>query len=193
MRPLGRRLEATGHWQARYFQYPTRKCAPKDNARALVAYINTLDDRPIDVVAHSLGGIVFCHALKMGMAEKISRWVLLGSPVKGSRVARLMDRLPGVGSVLLGNSRRHGLLGGAPLPRQTQNGAVFSGALGIGLGTLMLLRHKPHDGLVCVSETAWPEGPTPQLMSATHASLLFSRSVCDRVLAHLKVDDPPAD
>ncbi len=76
--------------------------------------LNTLaqyPDLPIRIIAHSLGGCLWLELLEMypELLPKIESFVLLGSPVGGSDVARIIDPFAILPTIArdLGKNRRH--------------------------------------------------------------------------------------
>ena len=95
MRPLARYLERAGY-RTRIIDYPTR---PYDVAGLVDRYLRPVlaasgDDRPVHVVAHSLGGILVRYYLQAAELPAGSRIVMLVPPNQGSETADLVRRWP---------------------------------------------------------------------------------------------------
>jgi hypothetical protein len=102
------------------------------------------------------------------------RIVLLGSPLRGSRSAQNLARLPfgrrimglGVGEELLASRERR------------WNGArdlgVIAGDLGFGMGRLVGTLGGPSDGTIMVEETELDGAADRLLLRVSHTGMLFS-------------------
>ena len=96
----------------------------------------------LHLVAHSLGGIVLHHLFRQFPDLPPGRVVLLGSPVRGSGVARRMAVSPFL-RPLLGSNREEGLLGDVPPWPPNRELGVIAGNRGLGVGRLIGgLEHK---------------------------------------------------
>ncbi len=110
--------------------------------------------------------------------------VCLGSPLRGSAVARTISQVPG-GSLVIGKSLdvlRDGLdrwNGKRPV------GAI-AGRLPFGLGLVFGALTLPHDGTVSVEETQLPGLTDHILVPATHTGLLFSDEVAAQTVSFLR-------
>ncbi|HEY9768199.1 MAG TPA: alpha/beta hydrolase [Coleofasciculaceae cyanobacterium] len=106
------------------------------------AAINNYPDIPIKIVGHSMGGLMWLEVLNRNPQwwQKIHSLILLGSPVGGSNIARIVDPLNiGIGTARdLGKNRRNIA---EKIARQIPTLSVASE---IGMGT---------DGLVTVENT----------------------------------------
>ena len=83
--PLAARFRSQG-FEPESFGYASVVGGPE---RAIPALIERLRDGPVDgVVGHSLGGLIALEALRQAPDAAVSRGVCLGSPLRGSRIAR---------------------------------------------------------------------------------------------------------
>jgi pimeloyl-ACP methyl ester carboxylesterase len=182
---LGKRLADCG-FQARRFRYADVRRSPEDNAQRLHQWLDTLPAGPVHFVAHSLGGIVLLHYFSRYREQWPTggRVVFLGSPVRGSAVARRLVERVGMGR-LLGKSIDRGLLGGAPAWDANWRLGVISGSLGFGLGQLLGGLDLPHDGTVSVAETWMPTMSEAISLPVSHFGLLTSASVACAVCRFL--------
>jgi hypothetical protein len=115
---------------------------------------------------------------------RLSRIVLLGSPVRGSSVAAQLAKRP-LGKWLLGPARRELIEGIIPrLPPGVCVG-VIAGNVGLGLGRLVATISGPHDGTVAVDETRIPGASDSLLVSTTHTGMIFSARVARQVACFL--------
>jgi len=138
----------------------------------------------IHLVGHSLGGLIALQALQREPGLDTSRVVCLGTPLRGSAVARGIARLPG-GSLFIGRNLevlRDGLQGWAG----TQQVGSIAGRLPIGLGLAIGALASPHDGTVSVDETQLPGLTDHCIVPATHTGLLFSAEAAERTIAFLR-------
>jgi pimeloyl-ACP methyl ester carboxylesterase len=187
---LRRRLSQDLGAEARAFSYPSVAADATTNARALATYLTAIRADTLHLVGHSLGGLVILKlfAEDAGVQARLppGRVVLLGSPLRGSRTAEKLARLPfgrkimglGVGEELLTSRERR------------WNGArelgVIAGDLGFGLGRLVGTLGGPSDGTIMVEETEL-DGATDRLvLRVSHTGMLFSAAVARAAGAFLR-------
>jgi pimeloyl-ACP methyl ester carboxylesterase len=187
---LRRRLSQDLGAEARAFSYPSVAADATTNARALATYLTAIRADTLHLVGHSLGGLVILKlfAEDAGVQARLppGRVVLLGSPLRGSRTAEKLARLPfgrkimglGVGEELLTSRERR------------WNGArdlgVIAGDLGFGLGRLVGTLGGPSDGTIMVEETEL-DGATDRLvLRVSHTGMLFSAAVAHAAGAFLR-------
>jgi hypothetical protein len=185
---LRRRLSRALGAESRVFSYPSVGASVTENAVALGRYLHSIPADTLHLVAHSMGGLVILKLFELGGAAALppGRVVLAGSPVRGSRSAARLARLP-FGRALLGRSAGGSLL--VPCERRWQGGrdlGVIAGELGLGLGRLLGRMEAPSDGTVWVAETDLP-GATDQLrLRVSHSGMVFSALVAKQVAAFLR-------
>ncbi len=175
------------------FSYPTRRRSPADNARDLAAFLARLSVPHVDLVAHSLGGLVVLHLLAgrtgsqadTGPGPRVRRVVLLGPPLGGSAVARRLSRWA-PGRWLLGRSVEQGLLGERPAVPPGVDLAVIAGSRGWGIGWLFGGLPRPNDGTVAVAETRAPDCRRHTVLPVSHMGLVFSPRVARRTCRFLR-------
>jgi pimeloyl-ACP methyl ester carboxylesterase len=187
---LRRRLSQDLGAEARAFSYPSVAADATTNARALATYLTAIRADTLHLVGHSLGGLVilklFAEDADVQARLPPGRVVLLGSPLRGSRTAEKLARLPfgrkimglGVGEELLTSRGRR------------WNGArdlgVIAGDLGFGLGRLVGTLGGPSDGTIMVEETEL-DGATDRLvLRVSHTGMLFSAAVARAAGAFLR-------
>ncbi len=175
---LGRRLAACG-FEPRYFHYHSVLGTPQSNAERLAAYLRRLGLTRVHLVAHSLGGIVVMHLFDRHPEVPPGRVVLLGSPVRGSGVARVVaaNRLL---RPLLGRSLVQGLLGGIPPWRGERKLGVIAGTREIGLGRLFGGLVGVNDGLVSLEETHVDGASDFTTVPTNHFGLVLSAEVAEK-------------
>jgi pimeloyl-ACP methyl ester carboxylesterase len=167
------------------FDYPSRHRSVGQNAQALVAFIEGLQAPVVHLVGHSLGGLVILRALAMHPDLPPGRVVLLGSPVRGSGVARRLQRVPW-GRWLLGRSVEGGLLDAVPDWDGRRELGIIAGRLPLGVGRLLGGLSGAHDGTVAVAETQLDGVCATVVLETNHTGLVFSRSAAERVCRFLR-------
>jgi hypothetical protein len=196
---LRRRLSRALGAESRVFSYPSVGAGVAENAEALGRYLQKIPADTLHLVAHSMGGLVILKLFEAGFGFASSpfaagvaqalppgRIVLTGSPVRGSRSAARLARLP-FGRALLGRSASEALL--MPCERRWQGGrdlGVIAGELGVGLGRLLGRMEGPSDGTVWAAETDLP-GATDQLrLRVSHSGMVFSAQVARQIAVFLR-------
>ena len=191
-RRLGRALDA----ETRSFTYSSVGATIADNALALNRYLAEIPTDTLHLVGHSLGGLVLLKLFEMlGMASAGSpgggglppgRIVLLGSPVRGSRSAQRLARLP-FGRALLGRTVGDVLLE----PRESRwegsrDLGVIAGDLAFGLGRLLGPMGAPSDGTVLVEETRLAGAAEHLRLGVSHSAMPYSATVARQTAAFLR-------
>jgi pimeloyl-ACP methyl ester carboxylesterase len=178
LRALARQLTRAG-FRVHLFSYPTRTRDLADNARDLAGFCRAIDCREPRFVAHSLGGLVLLHMLGRQPDLPTGRMVLLGTPLRGSAVARRSLGMPG-GALLLGRAApvlaagHAGSLGGRAV-------GMLCGTKPLGLGRLTGGLDGPNDGTVLVEETRHDDLADHLQLPVTHTGMLISPSVARQV------------
>lgn len=182
---LRRRVSAAGY-QVRQFRYPSLRASPAQNAVRLNAFLQSIDADLIHLVAHSLGGIVLCHLFNDFPAQRPGRVLMLGTPLRGSVVARQLASWP-VTRFLLGHAIEQGLLGDGPRWPDARPLGMIAGTHGVlGVGLLVMGRvPRPHDGTVAVIETESSLVTEHLQVPYGHFSMLFARPIADVVCGFL--------
>lgn len=183
MRLIARRLRRRGY-QTAIFSYPSRHRGLDENARALAHFIDGLNADTLHLVGHSLGGLVILRALENANDFPDGRVVLLGSPVKGSVIAKRLGRYA-MGRWLLGKSLESALLGGIE-PQVERPTGLIVGQRPFGIGLLLGGFPGSHDGTVMVGETVMEKAADTLCVQETHTSLLFSAAVAQWIAEFLK-------
>jgi pimeloyl-ACP methyl ester carboxylesterase len=184
MLPLARRLRRLG-FEPRRPSWPTLRGDFLDSADKLADFAAHQRARRLHFVGHSLGGVLVLKALERhGERLPDGRVVLLGSPVRGSGVARRMARTPGLRALLGGSAPA--LTGGfahAPPDREV---GVIAGTAGVGAGRVLGGLPHPHDGTVAAVETELPDCGGRIELPVTHTGLVLSAEVARSVAAFLR-------
>jgi pimeloyl-ACP methyl ester carboxylesterase len=179
MRVMGKMLEARG-FRTHSVSYDFLKQSPEENARELYDEIGQLGARRINLVGHSLGGIVILHLLKQFPDLAIDKIVLIGSPVRGSSVARRMHDTPLL-RPLLGRSVEKGLLGGAPEYACDRPLGIITGRGKLGITALLYPTGDDSDGVVQESETLIENATDRVALPLSHSTMIFSRECTDYI------------
>jgi len=172
---LARRLRRDG-FVTRSFHYLSLYSTPEDSADSLYQYIKQQQIQTVQLVAHSLGGIILLHLFDRYTDLPPGRMVLMGAPVRGSVVARRLD-----GNILtrglLGRSGKRGLLGDVPKWDGTRDLGVIAGCEGFGVGSVIGGVESPSDGTVAVAETSIPQATDNCLIPVSHMGMVVSQAV----------------
>lgn len=127
------------------------------------------DTEQVDIVAHSMGGIVTRYYLQCrGGEAKVKNCITLGTPHQGT----LWSRFSPLGHIreLHPESKLMKTLKGAPLLQRTRAVSVF--------GDLDFLMHPKNTAF-------WEGARTIQLDNLGHAGLLYSKKVAQIITSHL--------
>jgi len=181
---LARRLRHAG-FEPRRFRYRSTRADLAEHARALRRFVDIPGNRPVNFVAHSLGGLVTLHMLAEGTDLPPGRVVLLGSPLGGSVAARKSARVPGARR-LLGAAKPALEAGFERLVADREIGMI-AGSRSIGLGLFLGGLGEPGDGTVAVAETRSEGLREHRLLPVTHTGMLFSKQVALEVVHFLRV------
>lgn len=184
MKVMGGMLELKG-FRTHSVNYDFLTNSPASNAKALYQKIGELGARRVNLVGHSLGGIVILHLLHQFPECQVGKIVLIGSPVRGSDVARRLHRHR-VMRPLLGRSTEGGLLGGAPLYEGKIPIGVITGSGRLAITALLHPTGDKSDGVVRESET-YLENATDRISVArSHSTMIFSRQCAELVANFLR-------
>ena len=177
---LAGKLQAAG-FQTEVFSYFSVADGPD---RAVPRLVETIGAREVDIVAHSLGGLIALQALCDAPGLKVGRVVCLGSPLAGSGAAAGMLHWP-VAAVLLGRSAQLLQKGFPACPPRAEVG-VIAGRVPHGLGALFAGFGGDHDGTVAVAETRLAGVKDHVVVDASHSGLLFSAEAAGQAVAFLR-------
>ena len=152
--------------------------------RAVPRLVDAIGDREVDIVAHSLGGLIALQALCDAPGLKVGRVVCLGSPLAGSGAAAGMLHWP-MTAILLGRSADLLRKGFSACPSNAEVGVV-AGRVPHGLGALFAGFGGAHDGTVAVAETRVAGVKDHVVVDASHSGLLFSAEAAGQAVAFLR-------
>ena len=186
---LRRRLSQDVKAEARAFSYPSVAADATSNARALAAYLTAIRADTLHLVGHSLGGLLILKLFEADAQARLppGRIVLLGSPLRGSRTAQKLARLP-FGKTIMGRAVGEELLGPRGERRRWNRArelGVIAGDLGFGLGRLVGPLGGPSDGTILVEETELDGAADRLVLRVSHTGMLFSAAVAHAAGAFL--------
>ncbi|HXA36205.1 MAG TPA: alpha/beta fold hydrolase [Steroidobacteraceae bacterium] len=190
---LRHRLARDLNADAAAFSYPSVAADTTTNARALAKYLTALSADTLHLVGHSLGGLVILKAFELdaSLRERLppGRVVLMGSPLRGSRTALKLARLP-FGRQIMGLGVGEELLAPRVRDRErrwdgSRDVGVIAGDLGIGFGRLVGPLGGPSDGTILVGETQLDGAADRVVLRVSHTGMLFSAAVAKQAAAFL--------
>jgi pimeloyl-ACP methyl ester carboxylesterase len=180
MLAVKRRLEARGYGVFA-FNYPSVRGSLEANAAALATFLDSVPGDVVHLVGHSLGGVLIRTTLERGVPARLGRVVCLGSPLRGSRTAARLARLPGgrwlIGKTLLEHNARGGFDTWSPA---VEVGSI-AGRVPLGVGRLLGPFPEPNDGTVAVEETRVVGLRDHVVLPVSHVALLWSAQVAEQL------------
>ncbi len=195
MRPMAKRLQMHGY-RTHQFGYRSIRDSIKINSQRLNDWLeaNHNPKLAIDIVGHSLGGLIIRDFVANYPKWQIGRCVTLGTPHNGSVSGDYIWRLA---PAIVGKSYEQALDGTvAPLPKSIELG-IIAGNKAQGLGQPILSYHNrklrkanselinetlSHDGTVYVSETQLASATDHIVMPVTHTGMLVKKEVAEQVV-----------
>jgi pimeloyl-ACP methyl ester carboxylesterase len=180
LRVLATRLRTAGY-AVGSFEYRSVRASFDENVAALEHFVAGLRCDALHLVGHSLGGVLIRALLDRDSAAPIRRVVCLGSPLRGSRTARRVARLPG-GRFLIGKTLlEHDARGGFGAWAGAAEAGCIAGDLALGAGLLTGPFGEPNDGTVAVAETKVAGLRDHIVLPVSHMALMWSHAVGDQV------------
>jgi pimeloyl-ACP methyl ester carboxylesterase len=180
---LRRRLERE-KFSVDLFDYASVFKEPEASIERLVTIARATRAKKIHFVGHSLGGLIALRAVQRMPRLAPGCVVCLGSPLRGSAIARSIAQLPG-GAFVIGKSLDV-LLEGLDRWNGKRPVGAIAGRLPFGLGLVVGALQSPHDGTVSVSETQLPGLTDHCVVPATHTGLLFSDEAAAQTVSFLR-------
>ena len=182
---LCRRLGAVAGCPSLVFRYRTVTADFERSVARLVETVERLPATPIDLVGHSLGGLLALAGMAHLPPGSIRRAVLLGPPVRGSQAVRsALNGIPGARRVI-GRNANLMVAGLSLTPPPGVETGVIAGSGGVGVGRVVTRFEGPNDGTIAVRETCL-DGSTDRLvLPVTHTGMLFSRAVVEEAVHFL--------
>ncbi len=182
MRYLGSQLEKSG-FKVHYVYYQSVLKSPAENAAIIQDKIKQLNLHNLHLVGHSLGGVLLMHLFDQIDAKQNDlpegRVVMLGSPVRGSWIAKKVSEWPIVSPILAKSMPN--ALSGVDIPdwNTDRDWGMIAGTKGKGLGLLTGGLPSASDGTVLIEETFHPKQKEHIEVNKSHTALLFSKEVAD--------------
>ncbi len=173
---LGNALRRAGH-EPEFFAYFAFAEPYERIRRRLVQRLRAAAraGEPVALVGHSLGGLLLRHAVTDTPELRVHRLIMLGTPNRPARRARLALRwLPfrllarSCGEVLA-SPEAFGAIPVPPVPYTIIAGTAGHRWLSRPFG------EEPHDGFVAVSETPMAESDQPLLLPVGHTFMMNDR------------------
>jgi pimeloyl-ACP methyl ester carboxylesterase len=172
---LGNRLEECG-FQPHYFHYPSLTQGVEQSAAQLYEFVSRLEFERVHIVAHSMGGVVTLNMFDRYDLPDHTRVLMLGTPVLGSGVARVMAS-HGWMRPLLGAIAPEALTETASHWRGAHQLGIIAGTSAVGIGRLIGGLEGESDGTVAVAETRLPGATDFRAMKVNHMGMLLSAEV----------------
>lgn len=168
----------------RTFSYPSVRRGLDENSLALSRYLSTIPGNTINLVAHSLGGLVVLNMLAQVSDPRIRRIVLMGSPCGGSHCATVLLRTPLL-SMVVGHSIRDFIARPSwEAPTDVEVG-VLAGNRSFGLGRVIPGLPQPNDGTVSVEETRLAGSRDSIILPVSHSEMLVSQPCANQAVSFL--------
>ena len=186
MSVMSKRLESLGFRTVNY-NYNFLNNSPVENAHALYRRIGELGARRVNLVGHSLGGIVILHLLNQYPELAVGRIVLIGSPVNGSYVARRVNENQLLRPLLGRSIDSGGLLDGAPRYKGDRQLGIITGSGQMGLIAMLYPAGTDSDGVVRNSETKIENATDRVTVPSSHSAMIFSDKCADYVANFLNI------
>lgn len=156
------------------------------NALELSEFLSTLDAERIDLVGHSLGGLVILRALETCEPSAPGRVVLLGSPLQGCEAARSLSHIPLLKAMLGRGIEQEAVKSDTRRWTGSREIGVIAGDLSLGMGRLVASLTTANDGTVLVSETRMHGTTDHIVLPVSHTGMVFSESVGQQTAEFLR-------
>jgi len=185
---MQRRLQELGYRVVR-FRYHMVNYSLEHNMRRLRRFVikHTRDGARLQLVGHSLGGVLALQTLRRYPSLQVDKVVCLGSPLVDTRAGRFVERLGDAARAVLGKTLPEAVFR-EPLVRWegSQPVGVIAGTKGVGLGRLVVKLPQPHDGMVALIETRLPGITDSCEVNSGHTGLVLSSTVVHQVHSFLQ-------
>jgi len=187
---LRRHLEKEYGFDVRTFNYRSLQRTLDENADALAQFILENDLSDTHLIGHSLGGVILLRMLAGNKAPVKGRVVCMGSPLRGSRAADVLDTTDW-GDAVLGKSVSSGVVKNTAsewahdVCEQYDVGSI-AGDAPYGVGQLFAGFDGPNDGTVAVAETHLDGQKDHIVLPTSHKGLVFTSAPADQAAAFLK-------
>ncbi len=187
---IKRHLEREYRMKVHVFSYPSVTKTLDENAGRLSRFIEDNGIGQAHLVGHSLGGLVIMRMLANHYCDVPGRIVCVGSPLRGSRAATILNA-KSWGERLLGFSVPQGTVDGSAnewasdVTARREIGSI-AGSIPFGVGHIAGPFGEPNDGTVTVAETRLDGAKDHIVTPTTHTGMLLSRNVADQIGAFLR-------
>lgn len=178
---LHRRL-IDGNYRVHRFDYLSVAATEKHILGRLRAQMAEHSPEAVHLVGHSLGGLLALRACLDAADLPPGRIVCLGSPLRGSVVARGFAGWGRGSEALLGHHREL-LEQGLEQWNGPREVGMIAGRMPLGLGAVLAHIEGEHDGTVAVAETRLPGLTDHCVVETSHTGLLLSAEVA-RLVTH---------
>ncbi len=178
---LSRRLARAGFAPHR-LGYASVRRDLSDHIAVIARALDRIDAARIHVVAHSMGGVVALAALGHVSDPRIGRVVVLGAPLNGCRVGRVLAERAGWRMLLGSSAAIWSRPPALAVPRGVEVAAI-AGTRRIGFGRLLVAIEGVNDGVVTLEETRLAGLAAHLVLPVSHSTMLLSPRVA-RATAH---------
>lgn len=156
------------------------------NALELCEFLRTIDAERIDLVGHSLGGLVILRALESVELSAPGRVVLLGSPLQGCETARSLSHIPFLKAMLGRGIEQEAVKSDERQWTGAREIGVIAGDLSMGMARLVASLTTANDGTVLVSETRMHGTTDHIVLPVSHTGMVFSGLVGQQTAEFLR-------
>ena len=176
------RLRDAGYTCERY-RYPMIGSGLRDNLGRLKRYIERyVADSPVDqvdVIGHSLGGVLALHLLRRHPDLPVGKVICLGSPLADSSAARRTMEFA-LGKQLVGRTLVDAVIN-EPVGAWDGQQPVgcIAGSKPLGFGHRITGIEPPHDGMVTVAETQVQGLADHRTLPVSHTGLVLDKHAAD--------------
>lgn len=184
MLPLARRLARAG-FVPHALTYRSFARGLADHVARVARLVAAIGAPRVNVVAHSMGGVVAAAFLAQAHPGTADRVVLLGSPVAGCRAGRTLADHPALRAALGASAEVWRNHCGFTLPKDVTAGAI-AGVGRVGVGRFFVALPEPNDGVVMVSETRLPGLADHLVLPVSHSVMLVDRAVARETVHFLR-------
>jgi pimeloyl-ACP methyl ester carboxylesterase len=183
---LRRRLSRSLGCETLSFSYSSVSADLSINARTLTEFLRRIPADTLHIVGHSMGGLLILELFEGAQNLPPGRIVLLGTPVQGSRAARILAARP-LGRRIIGLTAHEALV-----PQRerrwlgTREVGVIAGNLPLGFGRLLGSFDEPSDGTVLVAETRLVGAKQQLTLCTSHTGMVYSSLVARQTATFLQ-------
>jgi pimeloyl-ACP methyl ester carboxylesterase len=185
-----RHLEKEYDFDVSIFNYRSMQRTLDENADALASFMHEKKLNDSHLVGHSLGGIILLRMLANESTEIAGRVVCMGSPLRGSRAATVLNTTEW-GDAILGRSLATGVVKNtanewAHNVCEKYDVGIIAGDAPYGFGQFFAKFDGPNDGTVAVAETQLDGRKDHIVLPTSHKGLVFTNAPADQAASFLK-------